>query len=153
MNKVRETLSSAAQNLTGPAAAIAAQYHALSAIWALALAGGAGLFTAYTQLAENRIREILDFIDAHKDEFVDSIVTSPEFIDVFINVWDLHIREAAENKRKRLRNFLLSVGSGEHIPQDTYTKVYSVIEQMTDQERQRFLANSFMQAIGSSLGT
>jgi len=133
-NRIRQTLSSAAQNLSGPVAALAAQYGVLPGVWALAIAGGAGLLVTYAQLAEDRGKELLDFIQEHQDEFVDTIVNSPEFITVFVNVWELHIRETAENKRKRLRNFLLSLGSGQHIAQDLHTKIYSVIQQMTDQE-------------------
>lgn len=129
-----KTVGSTVQNLSGPIAELAIAYAALSGAWGLAIIAGAGLLATFRELAEDRGRELFDFVRDHQDEFVDEIVGSPEFIATFVNVWEKHIRETAEQKRIRLRNFLLSLGSGGHVPQDTHTKIYSVIEQMTDQE-------------------
>jgi hypothetical protein len=132
--RVGQTIGSSLQNLPAPLAALAAQFSTLPASWSLGIAAAAGLYATFRELATDRGRELLEFIDAHKDEFVDTIVNSPEFVAVFVNVWNEHIRETSETKRARLRNFLLSLGSGHHIPQDVHTKIYSIIEQMTDQE-------------------
>ena len=92
----------------------------------------------YHELAENRLRELLEDIEAHKEEFREKIIESPEFKATFINVWEMHIRENNAEKRKRLRHFLLNLGKGEDIPDDLHTKIYSVIEQMTEREAAAF---------------
>lgn len=132
--RVLKTIGSSAQNLPAPIAALAAQFGKLSATWALGIGVATGLLATFRELAEDRGKELQEFIEQHRGEFVEEIVNSPEFIAVFVNVWELHIRETAEKKRARLRHFLLSLGSGKPIAQDTHTKIYNIIEQMTDQE-------------------
>ena len=96
------------------------------------------MLSVWRELAEDRGKELLEFIEAHKEEFASDIVAKPEFKAAFLNVWEMHIRESAESKRARLRNFLLSLGSGKEIPSDDHTKIYSVVEQMTDKEAEIF---------------
>jgi len=97
-----------------------------------------GLYAVYRELAEDRGLEMLKFIDRHKTEFAEEIIATPVFKTAFVNVWEMHIRESSENKRKRLRNFLLNLGRGKKIDPDLHTKIYSVVEQMTDEEAKVF---------------
>lgn len=136
--RVGKTIGSSMQNLPGPIAALAVQFGGLSPVWGLGIAAGAGLLAVFRELAEDRGKELRDFIEEHHDEFVEDIVNTPEFVGVFVNVWNEHIRETSEKKRERLRNFLLGVGSGQPIEADMHTKIYTVIEQMTDQEADLF---------------
>jgi hypothetical protein len=136
--RVGKAIGSSLQNLPAPIAALAMQFGGLSAAWGLGIAAATGLLATFRELAEDRGKELQEFIEAHKDEFVEEIVNSPEFVAVFVNVWNEHIRETSENKRARLRNFMLGVGSGQPISTDMHTKIYNIIEQMTDQEADSF---------------
>ncbi len=136
--RVKQTVLSSMQNLPAPIAGLAVPLAAFSPSWAAAIAMGTGLLSVWRELAEDRGKELLEFIEAHKEEFVSDIVATPEFRAAFLNVWEMHIRESAESKRARLRNFLLSLGSGKEIPSDVHTKIYSIVEQMTDKEAEIF---------------
>lgn len=136
--RVKKTIGSSLQNLPAPLAALAAQFSTLPIAWSLAIASATGLLATFRELAEDRGRELLVFIEENQEKFVDRVVKSPNFIAVFLNVWEMHIRETAESKRARLRNFLLSVGCAKPIPEDIHTKIYSVVEQMTDKEAEIF---------------
>src|SRR5665213_1609898 len=134
MNIKKAALSSL-QNLSAPLAGLVV---GLPPIWVTMIAAGAGLLAVYRELAEDRGKELLEFIVAHKDEFVIEIINTSVFKTAFLNVWEMHIRESSENKRMRLKNFLLSLGSGKELPADFHTKIYSIIQQMTDKEAEVF---------------
>lgn len=137
-SKIKTATLSVIQNLSGPVAAVALQLQKISPQWTLAIGMGAGLLTVYRELAEDRGLELLEFVNEHRDEFVETIIATPTFKAAFINVWEMHIRENSENKRRRLRNFLLNLGRGKKIEVDAHTKIYAVIEEMTDEEAHVF---------------
>jgi hypothetical protein len=132
--RVKKAIGASLQNLPAPIAALAAQFGTLSLAWALGISAATGLLATFRELAEDRGKELGDFIEEHKAEFKEDIINSPEFVTVVINVWEKHILETAEQKRARLRNFLLSFGSGKEIAEDLHTKIYAIIDQMTDKE-------------------
>ena len=136
--KIKEVGLSAIQNLSAPVADIALRLQIISPEWGLAVGMGAGLLAVYRELAEDRGVELLRFIEDHKGEFVEEVIKTSEFKATFINVWEMHIRENSEDKRKRLRNFLLNLGKGKNIETDLNTKIYAVVEQMTDKEAEIF---------------
>lgn len=138
IKKIKNASLSVIQNLSAPIADIAVKLQVLNPEWAIAVGMGAGLLAVYRELAENRGVELLGFIEEHKDQFLEEIIKTPNFKATFVNVWEMHIRENSEAKRKRLRNFLLNFGKGKKIDPDLHTKIYSVIEQMTDLEAEIF---------------
>ncbi len=136
--RVGKAVGASIQNLPAPIAALAAQFGTLSVAWALGISAATGLIATFRELAEDRGKELGDFIEEHETEFREDIINSPEFVTVVINVWEKHILETAEQKRARLRNFLLSFGSGKEIAGDLHTKIYAIIDQMTDKEASIF---------------
>lgn len=138
IQKIRTAGLSTIQNLSAPIADIAIKLQVISPEWGLAVSMGAGLLAVWRELAEDRGVELLNFVERHKTEFAENIIETPSFKATFLNVWEMHIRENSENKRKRLRNFLLSLGRGKEIDPDIHTKIYAVIEQMTDKEAEIF---------------
>lgn len=131
---VKEASLKTVEELSPPIAEIAVILSGVNPIWAGVVGAGIGLLKIYRELAEKRGIELLKFIEEHKEEFNEEITNSPDFRAIFIEVWEKHIRENSDNKRKRLRNFLLNYGSGIDLPPDIHTKIYSVIDQMTDNE-------------------
>src|SRR5689334_15816512 len=87
------------QSITLPLATLAGT---LSSPWLGLIASGAGLLAIYGDLAYEEGKEIIEYVNLNKDKFVDSIINSPEFTKVFLNVWEMHIRETSETKRIRL---------------------------------------------------
>lgn len=138
IQKIKKTGLSAIQNLSTPITDIAIRLQMVSPEWGLIVGMGAGLLAVYRELATDRGVELLEFIEEHKTEFVEEIIKTPEFKATFLNVWEMHIRENSENKRKRLRNFLLNLGRGRKIEPDLHTKIYAIVEQMTDEEAEIF---------------
>ena len=138
MGKAKDLAISVVKNLPAPIAALAVQLVAFNPEWAGIIALGTGLLTVYTDLAVSNGSELLEYIETHHEEFVEDVINSPEFKAAFVNVWEMHIRESDENKRKRLRYFLLNFGKGIKIPNDMHTKIYSVIQQMTERETVAF---------------
>lgn len=134
MSQAKDAAISTVKNLPTPIATLAVTLSGFSAVWAGVIAMGVGLLTVYTDLAVSRGSELLDYIKNHHEEFVEGVVSSAEFKTAFINVWEMHIRESDKNKRKRLRYYLLNLGNGKDIPNDTHTKIYSVVQQMTERE-------------------
>lgn len=138
IKKVKQGGLSVIQNLSEPLANIAVRLQQVSPEWGLVVGMGAGLLAVYRELAEDRGKELLQFVYEHRKEFSKEIIKTPIFKATFLNVWEMHIRENSENKRRRLRNFLLQLGKGQKIDEDLHTKFYSVIEQMTDKEAEIF---------------
>ncbi len=138
LNKIKATGISVIQNLSAPIADIAIRLQMINPEWGLAISMGVGLLSVWKDLAEDTGIELLEFIEQHKNEFAEEVVKTPEFKAAFLNVWEMHIRESSETKRERLRNFLLSLGKGKKIKLDLHTKIYTVIEQMTNQEAEIF---------------
>lgn len=134
---VKSTLSTL-QNVAPPLAAIAARLSVITPEWALAIGLGSGLLAYWRDIAVERGKELLTYIEEHKTEFIETVVQAPEFKATLLNVWEMHIRENSENKRVRLRRFLLALGKGEKISTDLHTKFYSIINQMTDDEATAF---------------
>lgn len=138
IKKIGKAAISTIQNLSGPIADVAVRLQTISPEWGLAVGMGSGLLAVWRELAQDRGVELLEFIEQHKTEFAEKVIATPNFKAVFLSVWEMHIRENSENKRKRLRNFLLNLGKGEEINKDEYTKIYSIINQMTDTEAEGF---------------
>lgn len=138
INKLKQLSVSTIQNLSEPMASIAVRLQMFSPEWSLVIGMGAGLLAVYRELAEDRGSELFREIEEHKEEFIESIVKSQDFKATLLNVWEMHIRENSQEKRRRLRKFLLALGKGEKIDNDLHTKIYSTIEQMTDEEAEVF---------------
>ncbi len=138
LNRASRTTMSLLQNVSPPLAAIALQLQWISPEWMLTIGYGAGLLAVFRELAAERGKELLEDIAEHKTEFKESIIKTQEFKAIFLNIWEMHIRENSESKRKRLRKFLLALGRGEQITTDLHSKIYSVIQQMTDREAEVF---------------
>lgn len=138
MSKAKDLALSVVKNLPAPIAGLAVQLSAFNPEWAGIIALGTGLLTVYADLAVSNGSELLEYIEAHHEEFVEEVINSSEFKAAFVNVWEMHIRESDENKRKRLRYYLLNLGKGKDIPNDTHTKIYNIIQQMTEREAVAF---------------
>lgn len=122
------------QNLSSPVAEIGIRLQMFDPVWGIIIGMGAGLLSVWRELAEDRGVELLEYVELHKNEFVETIVKSSEFKATFLNVWEMHIRENSKSKRQRLKRFLLNLGKGESINNDLHTKIFTVISQMTDDE-------------------
>lgn len=138
VKKLKQAGLSALENLSEPLANIATRLMLVSPEWGLIIGMGAGLLAVWRELAEDRGKELFEYIYEHKEEFSEEVIKTPEFKATLLNVWEMHIRENSENKRRRLRNFLLNLGRGKRIEPDLHTKIYAVIEQMTDEEAEIF---------------
>ncbi|MGA2910901.1 MAG: hypothetical protein ABSE04_03845 [Candidatus Microgenomates bacterium] len=138
MNKIKLATLSSLQNLSPTFATLLQQLQIINPQWVLLVSFGAGLLGVFRDLADERGVELLEFIKQYKSEFSKSVISTPEFKDAFVNVWEMQIRESSSSKRKRLRNFLLNLGRGKTIESDLHTKIYTIVEQMTDDEAKVF---------------
>lgn len=92
----------------------------------------------YKDLVENRGKELLEFIKEHAKEFNPDVIKTNEFKASFASIWDAYLKENSENKRKRLKKYILRLGQGASINEDLKDKINNVISNMTDLEAEIF---------------
>ena len=92
----------------------------------------------YKDLVENRGKELLEFIKEHGEEFSAEVIKTDSFKASFATIWDSYLKENSENKRRRLRKYLLRLGLGASIDDDLKSKIQNVIANMTDLEAEIF---------------
>ena len=92
----------------------------------------------YKDLVENRGKELLEFIKEHGKEFSAEVIKTDSFKASFATIWDSYLKENSENKRKRLKKYLLRLGQGASIEDDLKDKIQNVIANMTDLEAEMF---------------
>ena len=138
MSKRTTVAISTIQNLSEPIATLLLPLMAIDPSWVGIVGLGAGLIAVWRELAEDRGAEILKFINDNANKFSKDNLETNEFKSTFLNVWEMCIRENSENKRRRLHHFLLGIGQKNDINSDLHTKIYSIINQLTDMEAQIF---------------
>lgn len=138
MNRRKKVIISSIQNLSEPLATLLVPLIVMNPNWVGIVGLGAGLIAVWRDLAEDRGTEILKFINDNVDKFSKDNIQSNEFRSTFLNVWEMCIRENSENKRRRLHRFLIGIGQKNDINSDLHTKIYSVINQLTDSEAEIF---------------
>lgn len=103
-------------------------------IWAIPFALGAVMINTWGDFGSKRTEELLDFIIAHKEEFVSEVLDSDKFKSVFLNVLERHMKEVNEHKRQLFRTYLLNVGKGIEPDFNYHTKIMSILDQITFKE-------------------
>jgi hypothetical protein len=82
--------------------------------WGLAIYAVIGLYGVYLALRQDELNELIIFIQKHPEEFREEIVKSEEFRKGFIQFFDTYVKERLDNKRKILREILLSFAKVEN---------------------------------------
>lgn len=94
----------------------------------LLLTVAGGIYNIWGDLGKSRSKELGEFIAEHKDEFIEDIINGDDFKTLFLNVVERHLREASEEKRKLLRNYLLNVGKGINPGFNDYTRMNNALD-------------------------
>lgn len=93
-----------------------------------------GVIQAWGAFGQARMEELVNDMDEHKNEFDPEILKTDKFKAAFLNVLEMHMKETNEEKRKLLRNYLLSVGTGLLPDFNEHTKVIYTLNTITIEE-------------------
>jgi hypothetical protein len=104
---------------------------ALNPTWGLLFGFAAPLIGLWDDFGQERINEQAEFIERHRDEFKKEIIEGDDFKTLFLNVLERHMKEASEEKRKLLRNYLLNVGKGINPGFNEFTRMNNVMDTIT----------------------
>lgn len=104
---------------------------ALNPTWGLLFGFAGPLIGMWGDWGQERINEQVEFIEKHKDEFKKEIIESDDFKTLFLNILERHMKEASEEKRKLLRNYLLNVGRGISPSFNEYTRMNNIMDTIT----------------------
>ncbi|OGN27531.1 MAG: hypothetical protein A3A33_04905 [Candidatus Yanofskybacteria bacterium RIFCSPLOWO2_01_FULL_49_25] len=107
---------------------------ALNPTWGVLFATAMGIISAWGSFGQSRINELTLFISEHKEEFIKEIIEGDDFKTLFLNVLERHMKEASEEKRKLLRNYLLNVGRGVNPDFNEYTRMNSALDNISFDE-------------------
>lgn len=134
--RVPEIANRAAAKIVGAtlAPAIVSVVQSLSninSVWTTLMQTGVALVSAWGAFGQERINELVRYVEIHKGEFLDEIVSSEKFKSLFLSIIDRHTRESFEEKRKLFRSYLLNVGKGVGSDFDYHTKVLFALDQIT----------------------
>src|SRR3989344_1120738 len=102
--------------------------YALNPVWGVLFTTATGIITAWGEFGQSRINELVKFIAEHKDEFVKEVIEGDDFKTLFLNVMERHMKEASEEKRRLLRNYLLNVGKKIEPNFNEYTRMNNVLD-------------------------
>src|SRR3989344_6939147 len=108
--------------------------YALNPVWGVLFTTATGIITAWGEFGQSRINELVKFISEHKDEFVKEVIEGDDFKTLFLNVMERHMKEASEEKRRLLRNYLLNVGRGVNPDFNEYTRMNSALDNISFDE-------------------
>ncbi len=107
---------------------------AINPTWSVLFAAASGIINTWSDFGQARINELVQYIDEHREEFVDEIIATDKFKGVFLNVLERHMTEVMEAKRELLRGYLLGVGVGVQADFDYHSKILSVLDQISFEE-------------------
>ncbi len=106
----------------------------ISPIWSVLFATSSALINAWGDFGQTRVNELVSFINEHREEFADDILESDKFKTLFLNILERHMKEASEEKRQLLRNYLLSVGKGVNPDFNEFTKMNNMLDTISLEE-------------------
>jgi hypothetical protein len=126
--KVTELL---ARGMADPIQAAILALTAINPVWGVLMGFGKAIWTTWGDFGQERVNELVVYISDHKEEFVREVIEGDDFKTLFLNVLERHMKEASEEKRKLLRNYLLNVGMGINPDFNEYTRMNNVIDNIT----------------------
>lgn len=102
--------------------------------WSVLFLTSVGLINVWGEFGQKRINELVEFIAAHKEEFLNEVLESDKFKAVFLNVLEMHMKEVNDQKRALLRNYLLAVGKNTAPDFSEHTKLIYTLNTITLEE-------------------
>lgn len=126
--KVTELLVS---GMADPIQAAIIALTAINPVWGVLMGFGKAIWTTWGAFGQERVNELVVYIDEHKEEFVREVIEGDDFKTLFLNVLERHMKEASEEKRKLLRNYLLNVGKGVNPDFNEYTRMNNVMDSIS----------------------
>lgn len=100
-------------------------------IWAGLLGFAKPIMDTWGDFGQERVNELVSYMAEHKEEFVTEAIESDNFKTLFLNILERHMKEASEEKRKLLRNYLLNVGRGVNPGFNEFTRMNNVMDDIT----------------------
>ena len=107
---------------------------AIDPVWNVLFATSVAIINAWGEWGQSRVNELVSFIDEHKEEFVGDVIKSDTFKTLFLNILERHMKESSEEKRKLLRNYLLSTGKGINPDFNEFTKMNNILDTVSLEE-------------------
>ncbi len=107
---------------------------AINPIWSVLFATSSALINAWGDFGQSRVNELVSFINDHKEEFVADVIETDTFKTLFLNILERHMKEASEEKRQLLRNYLLSAGKGINPDFNEFTRMNSTLDTISLEE-------------------
>ncbi len=124
-------LDIAAQQSVQMIAALAPAFLSLSPILQAAFVIGGSLIQAYGGF---RLAEVINDLKEHQEQLDPAVLESDEFKTALLNVIEAHFKEAAAEKRRLYRNYLINFGKGEYVEIDLHSKILAVLNLITFDE-------------------
>lgn len=140
MDKSKKTISTAstipiwAKNIPPIIFSAIAGLTTINSSWGILFATSTALINAWGDFGQSRVNELVSFIDEHKEEFVGDVIKSDKFKTLFLNILERHMKESSEEKRKLLRNYLLSTGKGINPDFNEFTKMNNILDTISLEE-------------------
>ncbi|HEU5114695.1 MAG TPA: hypothetical protein VFT82_02935 [Candidatus Paceibacterota bacterium] len=100
----------------------------INPVWGVLMSTSIGIINAWGDFGQSRVNEMVTYINEHRDEFVKEVIEGNNFKTLFLNILERHMKEASEEKRKLLRNYLLNVGKGIDPNFNEYTRMNNVLD-------------------------
>ena len=86
------------------------------------------------QIYQDQINEYIEFIKNNKDEFVLSVIDTPKFRNIFLQLTSKLLFEIYENKRKLIINYIKNLGKGINEEFVNHTKALRVLDLILPEE-------------------
>lgn len=106
----------------------------INPVWGVLFAIASSMLSAWGEFGQARTKELVDFLNEHKEEFVNEILESERFKSVFVNILDRQIKEVSKEKRKLFRIYLLNLGKGLFPDFNMDSKLLTILDQITFEE-------------------
>jgi hypothetical protein len=107
---------------------------AINPTWSILFATSTALINAWGDFGQTRVNELVSFINEHKEEFMADVIQTDKFKTLFLNILERHMKEASEEKRQLLRNYLLSVGKGVNPNFNEFTRMNNILDTISLEE-------------------
>ncbi len=115
-------------------ASIAPAVLSLPVVWQAAFLTGSALIQTWGAWGQSRINEIVKDLKKHDGKFNEEVLQSDEFKTVLLNVIEVHMKEAAIEKRRLYRNYMINVAMGVSMKLDYHSKLFAILNLITFDE-------------------
>ena len=102
--------------------------------WQAAFLTGSALIQTWGAWGQSRVNEIVEELKKHDGKFDEKVLQSDEFKTVLLNVIEVHMKEAAVEKRRLYRNYMINVAMGLPMKIDYHSKLFAILNLITFDE-------------------